>query len=291
MNAFTPGQLAQFACLLEATARKPGNVHPLRHFDDAHYLDFALSSVVIGPPLDRARESGIGRAVLDATRATRDVVKTNTNLGMILLLAPLAAVAPEIPLEEGIEDVLAATTVDDAAQVYRAIRLAVPGGLGSSPEQDVFAEPTITLRETMAIAADRDLVARQYADGYRAVLGEALPELRRSLGEGQPLETAIIAMHLFLLSRYSDSLIARKWGKGVAEEVSERAGEVLASGWPGGDYASRELARFDAFLRGEGRRINPGTAADLSAAALYAALRDGTIALPRESGPEGWAMR
>jgi len=290
MNGISPGQLAQMACLLEATARKPGNVHPFRHFDDAHYLDFALSAMVVGPSLDRAASEGIGAAVLDAVTATRRVVSTNTNLGMILLLAPLAAVPPDVALADGVDAVLAATTLDDAAKVYRAIRLAVPGGLGTSSEQDVRSEPTVTLREAMAIAADRDLVAQQYANGYREVLLEGVPELKRSLRSGEPLETSIVATFLHFLARRADSLIVRKWGVTAADEVSRKAAELLDSGWPEGDEVGERLATLDSFLRDGGRRINPGTTADLTSAVLYAALRDGTISLPRSAGSETWSM-
>ena len=96
--------------------------------------------------------------------------------------------------------------------VYRAIRLAQPGGLGEVSDQDIACEPTITLRAAMALAADRDLVARQYANGFREVLDEALPVLRESLHAGQSLESAIVATYLNLLARHPDSLIARKYG-------------------------------------------------------------------------------
>ena len=101
------------------------------------------------------------------------MVSTNTNLGMILLLTPLAAVPPTIDLADGVEQVLAATTRDDARLVYQAIRLASPGGIGRVDEQDVADEPTMTLREVMALAADRDLVARQYAGGFQEVLSRS----------------------------------------------------------------------------------------------------------------------
>ncbi len=113
-------------------------------------------------------------AVERAIEATRQVVATNTNLGMVLLLAPLAAVPHGTSLESGVEAVLDATTVADARAVYRAIRLAQPGGMGSVPEQDIAEEPTLPLRAVMAMAADRDLVARQYANGFREVFGDAL---------------------------------------------------------------------------------------------------------------------
>src|SRR5262249_51208377 len=154
--------LAQIACIMEVTAPKPGNVHRGSDFGDSNFLDFLLSAAAIAGPLDQARVAGVGRAVREAVEATRRVVSTNTNLGMVLLLAPLAAVPGDQDLPSGIEGVLAATTIEDARDVYRAIRLAHPGGLGTVGDQDLADEPTVTLREAMRLAADRDMIARQY---------------------------------------------------------------------------------------------------------------------------------
>ncbi len=178
-------------------------------------------------------------------------------------------------------------TVDDAGHVYRAIRLARPGGLGEVSEQDVAAEPTAPLRAVMALAADRDLVARQYADGFREVLREALPELRAALEAGRSLETAIVAAYLAILARHPDSLIARKHGMAQALDVSRRAAAVLDGGWPDREPAQAVRDELDAWLRDPAGRFNPGTTADLVTAALYAALRDGTIRLPLNAGPTG----
>ena len=279
-STLTSGQIAQLACLLEATARKPGNVHRFRDFDDAHYLDFLLSAVAIAGPFDESLESGVGRTILRAVEATRRVVSTNTNLGMILLLAPLAAVPIGQDLRKGVETVLASTTIEDASLVYRGIRLARPGGLGKAEDQDVDAEPTITLREAMTLAADRDLVARQYALGFADVFDRALPALRLALDRGRPLETAIVATYLDFLAHRPDTLIARKRGDVVALEASRRASEVLEAGWPDAPEGAEALARFDAWLRLDGHARNPGATADLTTAALFAALRDGTIKLP-----------
>ena len=287
--ALSPGKLAQIACILEATARKPGNVHRFRDFDDLDYLDFILSAAAVADPLDRARTEGVGASILAAVEATRRVVATNSNLGMILLLAPLAAVPNAEDLGEGVRRVLEATTIDDARHAYRAIRLANPGGLGEAAEQDVRDEPTITLREAMTLAADRDLIARQYADGFAVVLGEGLPALRRRLDQGGSLETAIVGAFLELLSRHPDSLIARKAGAERAAEASRLAQDVIAAGWPDQQAGRARLAEFDAALRGDGRRLNPGATADLTAAVLFAALRDGTIKLPRPTGPTAWS--
>jgi len=278
--SFSPGRLAQIACLLEVTAVKPGNVHRFAGFADLHFIDFVLSATAIAEPLDRAASQGVGPVVLGAIEATRRVVNTNTNLGIVLLLAPLAAVPQSAGLAEGVEAVLAATTIDDASQVYRAIRLAQPGGLGEVSDQDVTMEPTITLRAAMALAAGRDSIARQYTNGFRQVLGEALPALRESLQAGRPLETAVVAAYLHVLAHHPDSLIARKYGLAQASQVSRRAADLLDAGWPDREEARRRCTELDLWLRQPANRFNPGTTADLVTAALYAALREGKIKLP-----------
>jgi triphosphoribosyl-dephospho-CoA synthase len=278
--ALSPGLRAQVACVLEVTARKAGNVHRAHDFDDTHYADFLLSAAAIAAPLDRAREAGVGPAVLDAVEATRRVVASNTNLGIILLLAPLASVPDGVDLARGVEEVLAATTVADACCVYRAIRLAQPGGLGSAPEQDVAGEPTVTLIEAMRMATDRDLIARQYANGYAEVFAVALPSLSESLSASRPTETSIIKAHLTLLAHCPDSLIARKRGAVEAAEASRRAAEVLTAGWPDTAASRAAFEAFDAWLRAERNARNPGASADVIAAALFVALTDGTIRLP-----------
>jgi triphosphoribosyl-dephospho-CoA synthase len=270
----TPGQLAQIACLFEATARKPGNVHRFRDFEDTHYLDFLLSAAAISGPLDRASELGLGQTILACVEATRRVVRSNTNLGMILLLAPLASVPLDQDLRDGLGRILGSTTTDDARLVYRAIRVAKPGGLGTVEAQDIEDEPTITLLEAMTLAADRDLVARQYANGFADVFDSALPSLKASIERGNLLETAIINTYLAFLSENPDTLIARKLGLEVAEMVTMKARDVVMD----------DLADFDGWLRQDGHARNPGATADLTTAALFVALRDGTIKLPIAGG-------
>lgn len=262
------GQCVQLACVWEATARKPGNVHRYADFDDLTYLDFVHSALVAGPVLERAAERGVGLTVRDAIRATRTVVRTNTNLGIVLLLAPLAAVPRDVPLETGVVAVLDRLTVADSRAVFEAIRLANPSGLGDAPEQDVRNEPTLPLREVMALGASRDLIARQYVNGFREVFEIGVPALSEELS----LEAAIVRCHLRLLAANADTHIARRAGVDVAAEASRRADRVLR-----GEEA---VADLDAWLRADGHRRNPGSTADLVTASLFAALRDGIITLP-----------
>lgn len=263
------------ACVMEATAAKPGNVHPHASFADLTYADFVRSAEAVAPVLARTRELGVGRAVFEAIQATRAVVQSNTNLGIVLLLAPLAAVPLDRTLTAGIGDVLNQLTRDDAAWVYRAIRLAQPGGLGSAESEDVSAEPTGTLREVMQLAADRDGVAAQYANDFAWVLDEGAPFLNSSPDFTDYPESMIIELQLRLLAAHPDTLIARKCGSAVADEVSRRAQDVLNAGGDQTKMGRSLLADFDRWLRDDGNRRNPGTTADLITACLFAELRDG----------------
>ncbi len=280
------GLYAQAACIWEATARKPGNVTRFRDFEDVTYLDFLLSAAAITPAMATACQRKVGTTVLEAVRATRQVVRTNTNLGIILLLAPLAAVPEGEDLRSGVERILADLDIEDARLVYEAIRLAAPGGLGRVQEQDVREEPTRTLREAMTSAAGRDLVARQYADGFAEVFDDGVPALIAELGRTGSVEGAIIGAHLRLMAKHPDTLIARKRGMVEAEEAARRARRVLERGWPWEQAGQKEIDEFDEWLRvGECRR-NPGTTADLLTASLFVALRQAALSvLPDQPWP------
>jgi triphosphoribosyl-dephospho-CoA synthase len=275
------GLCSQIACIWEASARKPGNVHRFCDFDDSSYVDFLLSAAAMAPILETAAERGVGATVLAGVQATRQVVATNTNLGILLLLAPLATVPRDRDLRSGLTSVLGSLAVDDSREAYEAIRLAAPAGLGTAPAHDITQTPTLPLAQIMALAADRDLIARQYSNGFREVFEEGLPALVNRLSGSRDLETAIIACHLHLLSRIADTLIVRKRGRAEAEEASRRAAAVLDHGWPETVSGREALAGLDAWLRAEGHARNPGATADLVAACLFVALREGLIQLPR----------
>ena len=278
-QSLTITQCVELACLLEASAPKAGNVHPGAPFDDMTFVDFVLSAVAVGLVFEGASARGVGPTVLAAVERRCGVVTVNTNLGIMLLLAPLAAVPRNVPLHEGIGDVLRTLTVADAEAVYQAIRLAGAGGLGRVDEQDLTGKPTETLAEVMHRAADRDLVARQYANEFADVFDAAIPELQSGLDSGLPIDTAIVRAHLALLAKIPDTLIVRKRGLAEARETSERAAEVLAAGWPA-PAGQSAFSALDAWLRVEGHDRNPGSTADLITAALFAALRDEIIQFP-----------
>jgi triphosphoribosyl-dephospho-CoA synthase len=267
----------QLACLLEVSAAKPGNITPVHDFSDTTYADMVRSALALGPTFARrrGRKRGVGELIADGVRATARVTDANTNLGIVLLFAPLVRAAATRRADETVrsatERILAQLDVDDATAAFAAIVRARPGGLGEAPEQDVRAPPRVSLREAMAAAAHRDSIASEYATGYEIVFDTGLSLLADALRDGPPTLEAIVSLHIGLLAFRPDTLIERKAGAAAARAVTTAAREVRDG--------TRSLADFDASLRTPDHRLNPGTTADLVAATLLAALLSG-VRLP-----------
>jgi triphosphoribosyl-dephospho-CoA synthase len=266
---------AQEACVLEVSAEKPGNITPSHDFHDTSYEDMVRSAIAIGPELARAGERAVGETVLAVVQASRRVAPTNTNLGIALLLAPLAKAAISLDggqLRARLAATLRALDVADARAAYAAIRLSGAGGLGERVDHDVRSEPALGLRQAMASAAERDSVASEYVTDYALTFDTGVPALLAALGDGLTVRAAIVEVHLRLLDEAPDTLIARKRGAGAAARVSAGAREVLAAGGVRTADGRRALRSFDASLRERGNALNPGTTADLVTATLFVAL-------------------
>ena len=269
----------QLACLLEVSAPKPGNVSPGQHFHDTRYEDFLASAVAIGPALGEAGSRSLGTTIRSAVEATTRWSRSNTNLGIVLLLAPLARAASREggDLRSRLARVLDETTVDDATEVYAAIRLARPGGLGQAATEDVAAAPTVTLRAAMGLAAERDAVAREYVTDFAMTFEIGVPALRAARDDGLGWGEATVEAYLRLLGVQPDTHVARKLGLAAAEAVSRRARETLAAGGLRSPAGRKAIAAFDAELRDATNSRNPGTTADLTCAALFVVILDSVL--------------
>jgi triphosphoribosyl-dephospho-CoA synthase len=265
---------AQLACVLEVSADKPGNITPRHDFADTTYEDMLRSAVALGPEMGRAAERGVGDTVLAAVRATRGVAGANTNLGIALLLAPLARAALT---GADVAEVLDELTLADAEAAYAAIRLAAAGGLDAPVEHDVRDAPRVTLRAAMAAAAERDSIAAEYARDFAITYGIGLPALVDALDAGLRAREAVVEVFLRLLAEVPDTLIARKRGRDAAERVSATAARALVAGGVRSDAGRTAVAQLDASLRVDGNALNPGTTADLVTAVLFVALLDGRL--------------
>lgn len=272
------------ACQLEASARKPGNVHPERGFEDLTYFDFLEAARWASPILAQSRSLGIGPAIEQActgqgedSTVTGTPSRKNVNLGICLLIAPLAAVDRSRSLREGIGEILSRLTVADAIPVYRAIRTIQAGGMKQVEQQDVSDTPSISLLDAMRLAEERDTIAREYARGYPITLDWGLSVVREWGDWPENWESRIIELALMLQARVPDSLIARKNGEKLACEASQMAREVLEAGGPASESRRTKMAQFDTWLRADGNKRNPGTTADFIAAILFAAFREGIL--------------
>lgn len=262
------------ACHLDLAALKPGNVSLDVPGHGMTAVDFERSADASAPILGEAGLE-LGKRIRLATAATRARVGCNTNLGILLLCTPLAQACLEPATERGpsslrrrLQGVLARGGREQTEQVFTAIRLAAPGGLGTSPQHDVGAPALVGLREAMREAADRDLIARQYATGFEDVFTFALPALHAAQSRTPDDCRAATDLFLALLSRFPDSHIQRRHGKQTAQRVCADAAAAYEAWLGESPRAGRaRLLQLDACFKAAA--INPGTTADLTVATIF----------------------
>ena len=258
------------ACMAELEALKPGNVHI---FADGHGMtvqDFIASSDAVSAVIAQP-DISLGQRILHSVQATQNAVNLNTNLGMILLCAPLIQAKLNTHgtgLQANIHAVLGNTTLEDAEACFAAIRLAKPAGLGSSDAHDVHAPAACTLQEAMQQAANKDSIARQYGNNFADVF-DGVAYYQKMLNLWQRPAWAASALHLHFMRHFLDSHIARKQGETMAKLVQNEAAEhalEFAKNFNPKNYQSA-LMTFDTAHKKRG--LNPGTSADLTVASLF----------------------
>ena len=257
-------------CGLDVEALKPGNVSvglPAHGMTADH---FQRSAIAVAPILANPA-LGVGQRILTAVQATVESVACNTNLGIVLLSAPLcqAVLHPGTgSLRARLSRVLAHLDMDDARLTFKAIRLAEPAGLGEVTKHDVYSEPDVSLLVAMQAASARDSIARQYSTDYNDVFAVGIPALREHQVSDANLGRATTACFLQLATTFRDTHIERKHGKACAEQVREqmRAVEKAWKACENPSSARSLLRRYDNKFKRSG--INPGTSADLTVASL-----------------------
>ncbi len=291
----------QLAIVLEVSADKPGNVNLVVDFEGTRVEHFLASSIAAGPSFQDAAYRGIEiaqkkRNVADAELG--ELIKWgivdidtwqrggNTLLGTIMLFAPLAVAAGMTPTDEkyrgdfgilrkNIDIVIKATTAKDALAVYEAIDIAKPSGLNGAPDLSVkdqeskkrLIKEKVTLRKVFEIASGYDDICSEWVENFPITFDLAYPYLMNQL-KHKDLNSAIVNTFLKVLSEHPDTFIARKVGVEKAKEVSAGAKEILDLGGVESMNGKKCLIAFDKKLRNAGNDYNPGTTADITAAAL-----------------------
>ncbi len=272
----TPGQIATLVCQLEVSAAKPGNVHRGADFEDATLIDFLNSGVVLGHAIDHDPAASVGEMILRAVQATAWVTDTNTNLGIILLLCPLVGayrVNKSLTSAE-LFAVVHSISGKETELIFEAIGGAQAGGLGGSDQFDVN-DPTATAHDLVAamkFAQERDMIAKQYCNGFADVIDFVLPAIEQGQQRLGSLTPAIIYAHVKTMAQWPDSLIARKLGDQTAIASAGYAGRAIDQfEGCGQDFEPfwKAVGDLDFWLRSDHHRRNPGTTADLVTAALF----------------------
>ena len=264
------GAAFKWACLAELDAPKPGNVHV---FAAGHRMTadaFVASAEAAAGPLSAAGVR-VGERIQGAVDATLAAVGVNTNLGIILLCAPLAAAADAASpdLRPVIVKVLQNLDTKDADLAFRSIMRAAPAGLGRSARYDVSEPATVSLLQAMTEAAERDRIARQYATNFGDVFDLGLPLLEAATRRYTDTKWATLAAYLGFLSAFPDSHILRKLGAAIAE-ATRREAQTYQTALQAAEHPAKllpDLLAWDAALKANG--VNPGTSADLTVATLF----------------------
>ncbi|WP_150049755.1 MULTISPECIES: triphosphoribosyl-dephospho-CoA synthase [Methylomonas] len=263
------------ACEVELQAFKPGNVSVYSAGHDMTVDDFRISASVSAEPITNP-DFSLGERIFYAVQATRSAVACNTNLGIILLCAPLLLAAEKVAdgksLQECLNQVLENTSRQDADWVFRAIVLASPGGLGESDRQDVRSPAAVTLTEAMALAAQRDRIALQYVNGFKDLFDFAVFRYNRAFVWSGESSWAALAVFAELLANYPDSHVERKYGEQYSEWIAAEMAELLKT-----MEAANEPTEVLPLLQGidkafKAKNINPGTSADLTVATVLVVL-------------------
>lgn len=269
------------ACMAEIQAIKPGNVHIFADGHDMTVQDF-MKSAEVTAPIMTAPNISLGERILRSVQATQDAVHCNTNLGIILLCAPLVQAVLSMPqkahgvslprqatLIKSLNKVLSETTIQDAEACFQAIALANPGGLGRSDLHDVHQPADCTLQQAMEYAAERDLIAKQYAHYFVDIIEVGLSTYMQAVATGYNAAWSTTLLYLTLLSRFDDSHVLRKNGKTIATQLRVDAHTHLAAfvELDNPKLYQKNLLEWDKILKEN--RINPGSCADMTVATLY----------------------
>jgi len=302
-------QCLQLAILLEVSAYpKPGNVHRTFDFQKTRYEHFLASSVALAPHFRNAANQntttlgnkimlsnvGVGRIIKDAVA---DVITWqhggNTLLGSIVLLIPMA-VAAGLTLAENtrfsvnrfranLKSVVESTTAEDAVNVYDAISVARPGGLGRVPRLDVtdaeskrkILKKGTSLYEVFKISSSWDSISAEWVNNYHITFDIGYPFFKLQLKQTNDINTAIVHTYLKILSEVPDTLVIRKAGLEKAKWASSQAKQILEAGGITTKKGRSMILELDRKLHDSDHKLNPGTTADITSASIAIAVLDG----------------
>ena len=259
-----------YACHKDVEVTKPGNVSINSPHHDTTASDYLISSINSGSELFHA-DYTLGERVLNSIIATRNETPVNTNLGIIMLCAPIIHALlnyRDLSLKEAIKNTISNADANDTAKICEAINITNPGGLGDAERYDTKSLPAVKLREIMGYSAGYDRISYQYHNDFEDIIDFILPNLEKNMIKYDSNDISISMTFLQILGKIPDSHISRKFGEEIAKKTSNHVNDLLKiqDKECSDDYLVKQLNNLDCEYKKKG--INPGTTADLLVASL-----------------------
>ena len=263
----------KFVCDTEIKSLKPGNVHKYSEGHGMNLKDFLKSSLIISKCLTK-NNLDLGKKILISVNEIQNKIKKNTNLGIILMLSPIATIVQEegvISKEEllkKIKSLIKKQNIKNSIPIFKAISLTSPGGLGFSKKYDVNEPPNTNLYKAMEFAKKKDLIARQYCNGFEDIYKIGIPAYKKFYNKWGKVDWALTGVYLTFLKKFNDSHIVRNKGNKIATSVKKEAKKYYFFLKRNKNLTKikKKLLIFDKKLKS--KKINPGTTADLTVATL-----------------------
>ena len=259
-----------FSCKKDIELIKPGNVNLLSSHKDTKAQDYLDSAILSSKELFNQNHS-FGKRILESVKVTRAQINVNTNLGIILLCAPVIQAYIDfnlLDLREGIKKTLATTSIKDTHDLCAAINVSSPGGLGDRDMYDTASYPNASIKEIMNYSQEYDRISYQYSHNFSDIFDFIIPKLEFLNQRYESLDISLSLLFIEILAKIPDSHISRKFGDKIAKKTSNNAYDLLKilDREYDPDYLAKALNNLDYEYKKKG--INPGTTADLLVASL-----------------------
>ena len=259
-----------FSCKKDIELIKPGNVNLLSPHKDTKAQDY-LDSATLSSKESFNQNHSLGKRILESVKVTRSQVNVNTNLGIILLCAPVIQSYIDfnaLDLRDCIKKTLSATSVKDTHDLCAAINISSPGGLGDSDMYDTVSYPNISIKQIMDYSKEYDRISYQYSHNFTDIFDFIIPKLEFLNQRYESLDISLSLLFIEILAKIPDSHISRKFGDKIAKKTSNNAYDLLKilNREYDPDYLAKALNNLDYEYKKKG--INPGTTADLLVASL-----------------------
>ena len=254
-----------YACSKDVEVIKPGNVNIDYPHSDTTAYDFLRSAHDSCKSLFK-QDFSLGERIYYSVSDSRKNTKVNTNLGILLLIAPIIHSllhSTKTTFRSALKDVIKTSQISDTNLLCRAINFVNPGGLGEKERMSTNSLPRVTLKTIMDKSANYDRLSYQYSTGYSDILDFIVPRIIEHKKNIENTDFLLSLVFLEILSEIPDTHISRKFNEKIAKKTSNEACDLIKiiNTERSRKKALSRICQLDYEYKNKG--INPGTTADL----------------------------